>query len=61
MLLMMAQPGLSVGIGYNSECRLDSECRAEIEDVPDVCCALLIYEANGANIKKRECLARSIM
>ena len=50
----------AIDVGYNSECQLDSECRAE-EDLKDICCALLIYEANGVSIKKRECLPRSDM
>ena len=47
-------------LGYNSECQMDSECRAST-DLKDVCCALLIYEANDVIVKKRECLPRSTM
>ena len=53
-------------IGYNQQCKIDSECRLEDEendddkkDLKDVCCAQLIYEANGVEIKKRECLIRT--
>ena len=47
-------------MGYNSECRLDSECRSDT-GLKDVCCALLIYESEGARIEKRQCLPRSDM
>ena len=47
-------------LGYNSECQMDSECRATTT-LQDVCCALLIYEANDVTVKKRECLPRSTM
>ena len=50
----------AIDVGYNSECQLDSECRAAV-DTKDICCALLIYEANDVQIKKRECLPRSDM
>ena len=59
----------AIGIGYNSECQLDSECRQCLDDenceidrsITDVCCALLIYEANDVTIKKRECLSKSAL
>ena len=42
----------AIEAGYNSECRLDSECRA-LNDLPDICCAKLVYEAFGAQVEKR--------
>ena len=50
----------AVGVGYNSECLLDSECKATM-DSTEYCCAQLEYEANGVTIKKRECLTRTTM
>ena len=58
-ILLLAKPTLSIGVGYNSECRLDNECRAGSDALPDICCALLIYTANGVSVKKHECLPRS--
>jgi len=31
---------------------MDSECRADSQ-IPDICCAQLIYEANGVEIRTR--------
>ena len=58
--LLALTPTLSLDVGYNSECQLDSECRAKF-DSQDICCALLIYEANNVQVKKRECLPKSTM
>ena len=62
LLTVTLLAGLSagLGVGYNSECRMDSECRASTT-LPDVCCAQLIYEANDVTIKKRVCLPKSTM
>lgn len=46
-------------MGYNMECQLDSECRLAKPDILDVCCAQLVYEANGVEVKARECLSQS--
>ena len=55
-----AQLGSAIGVGYNSECQMDSECRAKT-NLLDSCCAQLIYESNGVEVKKRECVAKSAM
>lgn len=58
-VLLSAEVVGSVGVGYNSECRLDSECREAKPDVQDVCCAKLIYEANGGSISSRSCESKA--
>ena len=60
-LFLLVSTSLAVSdIGYNSQCRLDSECRTQT-DLADICCAKLVYEAFGAVVTKRECLPKSDM
>ena len=57
-LCLLASIVQAVDLGYNSECQMDSECRSQ-SDLPDICCALLLYETSTVTVKKRECLPRS--
>ena len=47
-------------IGYNQQCITDKNCR-ETTDLLDICCAKLIYEANGVEIVSRSCQTKSEM
>jgi len=58
--LLLSRHTLAAGVGYNSECRMDSECRAQ-SSLPDICCAQLIYQSNGVEVRERTCLAKSTM
>lgn len=60
LIFSLCKVSQAIGLGYNSQCLMDSECRV-LSPLSDICCALLIYESNGVTIKQRECLARSAM